>query len=62
MASETRGQLIAFICDECGEEFEISTHDWKAAWAAAKQDGWRCFQDDEGEGIWSHRCPGCRGR
>ena len=58
MSSETEGQLVTFTCDECGEEFACAGS-WRDVWQAAKDDGWRCFQDDNGE--WQHRCPSCVG-
>lgn len=60
MSSERNGQLITFVCDNCDEEFQIAGGDFKEAWAAAKADGWRCFQDDDEQ--WVHRCPDCVGQ
>ncbi len=58
MSYEQRGQLYIFECDECFEEREISGGDFRDAWEALKDDGWRCFQNgDEG---WDHRCEECR--
>jgi hypothetical protein len=60
MSSEKTGQLITFCCDNCGECFEIAGGGFKDAWKSAKEDGWRCFQDTNGD--WIHRCPECRGK
>lgn len=58
MASDKVGQLVTFTCDECGEEYEI-VGDFRDAWEAAKDDGWRCFKNDDDE--WEHRCQDCVG-
>lgn len=59
MASDREGQLITFTCDQCGETFDISGGDFRDAWDSAKEDGWRCFKNDDDE--WEHRCPECVG-
>ena len=60
MASEKEGQLVRFICDRCQEEHEIQSHSFSDAWQSAKDDGWRCFKNDDDE--WEHRCPDCVGK
>lgn len=57
MSSETKGQLVTFTCDNCGNEFSIAGS-WRDAWEAAKEEGWRCFKDDDDE--WTHLCEECR--
>lgn len=57
MSQEREGQETTFTCDNCGETFTISGGDFKDSWEAAKQDGWRCFKNDDEE--WEHRCPDC---
>ena len=57
MSSDREGQLITFTCDECGEEYGVSGYDFRDAWDAAKDRGWRCFKNDSDE--WEHRCPDC---
>ena len=59
MSSEVTGQLVVFTCDLCGESHE-SAGTWKDVWAVLKEDGWRCFKDEDGD--WVHRCPQCRAR
>ena len=60
MSVNREGQLIQFCCDECSEELEIASRDFKDAWEVAKLDhGWRCFTDENDE--WVHRCAACRG-
>jgi hypothetical protein len=53
------GQLVTFFCDAsgCGESFEAAGN-FKDVWESAKDDGWRCFKNTDGE--WEHRCPDCR--
>lgn len=58
MSSSKEGQHVVFVCDECEEIYEIESQDFKDAWDAAKQDGWRCFKNSDDE--WEHRCPDCR--
>ncbi len=58
MSSEKNGQLTTFVCDACGEAFEIAG-EFRESWTAAKQDGWRTFKNGEDE--WEHRCPDCVG-
>ena len=61
MSHEVEGQLVTFYCDVTGCEATFSAAgSFKDVWEAAKQDGWRCFKNDEDE--WEHRCPECRGR
>ncbi len=60
MSSHKEGQHIVFICDVCNDEYEIESHDFKDAWESAKDDGWRCFKDEDGD--WVHRCPDCVGK
>lgn len=44
--------------DECGDRFEAEEGaDLKDAWQQAKDDGWRCYQED---GEWKHKCGECR--
>lgn len=57
MASETQGQLVIFTCDFCGTEHEASGT-WRDVWESLKEDGWRSFEDEDGE--WVHRCEECR--
>lgn len=56
MSSDTQGQLVTFVCDECGDTFEAAGR-FKDVWEIARDDGWRCFKADDGD--WQHRCPGC---
>ena len=58
MSKEQKGQLISFYCDNCDEEKQVASHNFVEAWESAKEDGWRCFKNDEGE--WEHICPDCR--
>lgn len=59
MSSERSGANVIFSCDICGEEYEVYDRDFRAAWEDAKDDGWRCFKNDDDE--WEHRCPECVG-
>ena len=60
MSSEQQGQCVIFTCDNCEEELRIASHDFREAWEAAKEDGWRAFMNRRDR--WEHRCPECRGR
>lgn len=43
-------------CDFCDEVQTFEGSDFHEAWEAAKDEGWRCWND---EGGWTHCCPGC---
>lgn len=56
MSSEAKGQLVIFTCDFCGADYSAAGS-FKDAWEAAKEDGWRCFKDEDGD--WVHKCDEC---
>lgn len=58
MSSDTKGQLVIFTCDSCGDTFEAAGK-WKEVWEAAKEDGWRAHAENN---EWFHKCPECLGR
>ncbi len=60
MSSEKEGQLCIFTCDNCGDEAEIQSHSFKDAWEELKDQGWRCFKNDDDD--WEHRCQDCVGK
>lgn len=51
-----RHETITFICDECGEEYEADTDDFRDALDDFKQHGGRAVQDC---GEWLHMCRDC---
>ena len=52
-----REDTCAFVCDECGEEYDLPYMDFTDALSAAKDDGWRAVLDG---GEWRHLCEDCR--
>jgi hypothetical protein len=58
MSSETQGQLVIFTCNMCGESTEVAGT-WKEVWEMLKDEGWRCFKDEEAD-EWVHHCADCR--
>ena len=52
-----RDNYVIFACDECGEEYETLTDDFKDGLADAKSDGWVARQTRLG---WEHFCADCK--
>jgi hypothetical protein len=50
---------IHFECDDCHEELNTETSDFRDSIQVLREDGWTAFPigDD-----WHHRCPDCRSK
>lgn len=51
------GSFLVVECDNCGEEFETQSNEFREAIGAARGAGWRPLQE---EGRWKHYCPDCK--
>ena len=50
---------VIFECDTCGDTYESGEGEFNEAYAAAKDEGWIAFKNDE-TGKWEHRCEDCK--
>jgi hypothetical protein len=50
------GGNVCFECDSCGENYDSQTNEFHAAWAEAKDLGWRSRKIGQ---DWVHSCPDC---
>lgn len=59
MIERQHGQM-EIACDTCGEGTgqQFTDDDFTRMVSEAKQDGWKISPD--GEGGWTHHCPGCK--
>lgn len=56
MIERDRDREISFTCDTCGETENSRTDEFNAAWADAKEDGWKTQKVGN---DWVHTCPTC---
>lgn len=49
--------VIAFVCDDCGEVEQTDSQDFFEAWEEVKQVGWIARKEDDG---WQHLCKDCK--
>lgn len=56
MIKRTIDGMIAFICDECGEELETDTSNFQHAMQTLRASKWRNVKNENG---WEHYCPDC---
>ena len=51
-----RDDTCAFVCDQCGDEYELDGTDFHDALEEVKENGWRARNEF---GEWLHLCDCC---